>query len=104
MIKAKFYMTPDGAYESYKIEGHAEFDVPGKDLVCAGVSAAAYGVANSILSLTECKPNFSIEDGFMHVTDICDTEDVQLLVQSLEITLISLESEYNQFIRVIKKQ
>ena len=42
---------------SFVVEGHAEYDVPGKDMVCAAVSAVTVGTCNSIESLTGVIPH-----------------------------------------------
>ncbi len=45
-------LAPDSPQiSSFVVEGHAEYDVPGKDLVCAAVSAVTVGTYNSIESL-----------------------------------------------------
>ena len=50
-------LAPDSPQiSSFVVEGHAEYDVPGKDLVCAAVSAVTFGTNNSIESLTGVIP------------------------------------------------
>jgi uncharacterized protein YsxB (DUF464 family) len=46
----------DGKIMSYRSEGHANYDVHGKDIVCAGVSAVKFGTSNSIEALLGIAP------------------------------------------------
>lgn len=63
MITAR-YTTEDGKY-TLTVEGHAGYDEPGKDIVCAGVSALVY----ALLGWLEDHPedteyvDMSMEDG-----------------------------------------
>lgn len=104
MIKATFIVNDDNQYVGFHMNGHADFDEHGKDIVCAGASAVAYGIFNSVLSLTKTKPTFQIEDGLMNVTDISDSEDVQLLMRSLEVSLETIEAEYKTYISISKQR
>lgn len=86
------------------MDGHADFDEHGKDIVCAGASAVAYGIFNSVLALTGDKPLFHIEDGLMDVKNISTSDDVQLLMRSLEVSLETIEAEYKQYISISKRR
>ncbi|WP_437177576.1 ribosomal-processing cysteine protease Prp [Heyndrickxia camelliae] len=49
--------STDGKIMSFQSEGHAYYDEPGKDIVCAGVSAVTFGTVNSIEALLGIVPN-----------------------------------------------
>jgi uncharacterized protein len=51
----------DGKIMSYRSEGHANYDVHGKDIVCAGVSAVKFGTSNSIEALLGIAPKHTID-------------------------------------------
>lgn len=38
----------DDRISEFKISGHADYDEPGKDIVCSAVSAASIGTINAI--------------------------------------------------------
>ncbi len=102
MIKATFIVNEDNQYVGFHMNGHANFDEHGKDIVCAGASAVAYGIFNSVLALTNTKPTFKIEDGLMDVKNISTSDDVQLLIRSLEVSLETIEAEYKNYISISK--
>lgn len=56
MIKVTINRNSTGRIDSFTMSGHAEYDVPGKDIVCAGASAVAFGTINSIYALCKVEP------------------------------------------------
>ena len=90
---------------SFVVEGHAEYDVPGKDLVCAAVSAVTFGTYNSIESLTGIIPIHEMEPGLLDVTipdiavsDHAKNAQVQLLLESMIVMLQTIEQNYGDYI------
>ncbi|CAH1214856.1 ribosomal-processing cysteine protease Prp [Paenibacillus sp. LjRoot153] len=92
---------------SFVVEGHAEYDVPGKDLVCAAVSAISVGTCNSIESLTGVIPIHEMEPGLLDVT-IPDSArampetwgQVQLIIESMVVMLQTIEQTYGDYITI----
>ncbi|MEC0225580.1 ribosomal-processing cysteine protease Prp [Paenibacillus alba] len=92
---------------SYVVAGHAEYDVPGKDLVCAAVSAVSVGTFNSIESLTGVIPIHEMERGLLDVTipestrDMVETwNQVQLILESMVVMLQTIEQNYGDYITI----
>jgi uncharacterized protein YsxB (DUF464 family) len=92
---------------SFVVEGHAEYDVPGKDLVCAAVSAVSVGTINSIVSLTGVIPIHEMERGLVDVTipesarEIPETwNQVQLIIESMVVMLQTIEQTYGDYITI----
>lgn len=104
MIQATFIVNDSDQFIGFHMNGHANFDEHGKDIVCAGASAVAYGIFNSVLALTNNKPEFEIEDGLMDVKNISTRDDVQLLMKSLKVSLETIEAEYNEYISISKRR
>ena len=52
MIKV-VYGLEDNYYNYLKVKGHAEYDVKGKDLVCAAVSSIIFGFMNALDELNK---------------------------------------------------
>jgi len=107
MIRAKIERTADGFVQAYTIDGHAQYDEPGKDIVCAGVSAVAVGTYNAIESLLGLKPKYVMGNGFMHVDvsglriDSAETrEKLNLLLESMIVMLRTIEQSYGEYITV----
>jgi uncharacterized protein YsxB (DUF464 family) len=89
---------------SFVVEGHAEYDVPGKDLVCAAVSAVSVGTINSIVSLTGVIPIHEMERGLVDVTipeSAPETwNQVQLIIESMVVMLQTIEQTYGDYITI----
>lgn len=92
---------------SFVVEGHAEYDVPGKDLVCAAVSAVTFGTYNSIESLTGVIPIHEMERGLMDVTIPESTRSlpetwnkVQLILESMVVMLQTIADNYGDYITI----
>ena len=50
---------------SFAIEGHAKFANPGKDIICAGVSAVSVGTVNAIEELAGVELPASMKNGWL---------------------------------------
>ena len=93
-IKAK-----NGNINSIKISGHAGYDVSGKDIVCAAVSALALNTINSIHEFTEDKYSCSQDEKkglieFIIVSDI--SKESALLLNALFLGLKGIEQNYGK--------
>ncbi|MGG1555497.1 ribosomal-processing cysteine protease Prp [Paenibacillus ferrarius] len=92
---------------SFVVEGHAEYDVPGKDLVCAAVSAITVGTYNSIETLTGVIPIHEMEPGLMDISfadsarlDSGTWSQVQLIIESMVVMLQTIEDNYGDYITI----
>lgn len=86
------------------VDGHADYAEHGSDIVCAGVSAVVIGILNSIDKLDD-DVVFDIsmsEDITGHITyrSINSTDKEQLLLNSLIISLQTIEENYLEFIKI----
>ncbi|MFZ3588317.1 ribosomal-processing cysteine protease Prp [Bacillus sp. DJP31] len=106
MIEITITRSLNRLLQSVTIEGHAEFDEPGKDIVCAGVSAVSFGAANAVEEL--CGVVLQVEQGksgFLRF--VIPTNDsgiiqdkVQLLMESMLVSLQTIERSYSDFITI----
>jgi uncharacterized protein YsxB (DUF464 family) len=99
MIKAVINRNSSGLIESFTLSGHADFDVHGKDIVCAGASA--------IHKLTGITPIVEQggDGGFLsfqlpHELGQKAGEQAQLLLEGMLISLQSIELNYGHFIKI----
>ncbi|USK91508.1 ribosomal-processing cysteine protease Prp [Rossellomorea marisflavi] len=97
--------TTNGKITSYKSEGHAYYDEPGKDIVCAGVSAIIFGTYNSIEALLGIVSKHTIHAGFFRVDiperiDPKTFEQAQLLLESMVVMLNSIQESYGEFLTI----
>jgi|HigsolmetaAR203D_1030402.scaffolds.fasta_scaffold00079_49 hypothetical protein len=87
--------------------GHAQFDEPGKDLVCAGVSTVAFGTVNAVEALVgielDCVTDEAEGRFEFRTPDVRDSgkaEHLQLLLESMVVMLETIEQSYGQYIQV----
>lgn len=97
------YTFNEKTYE-IKVSGHANYDVKGKDIVCASVSTAVIISANLITKFNE-KENvkLNIEDGYFHLKVINLTANIKTILDNLIWTLQELEKQYTKYIKYQKE-
>jgi hypothetical protein len=105
MIKVSIERNGDGSIRSFTVKGHAFYADPGKDIVCAGVSAVTVGTVNAIEELAGVELAAKMKDGFLQasVPELPEgnTPDrVQLLLESMLVMLRSIEETYGDYITV----
>lgn len=107
MIQVHFERTSEGAIHSFTMTGHADSGPYGYDLVCAGASAVSFGSVNAIHEVAGVELNVDMTDngGFLScsVPDNLreeDSERVQILLEGLRISLMTMEEQYSRFIHV----
>lgn len=103
-----FRRSDDRRIESFAVEGHAKYAKPGKDIVCAGVSAVTVGTVNAIEALTGLELPAEMRNGWLR-SDIPATgnpatdERVQLLLESMAVMLDTISESYGKYV-VIQEQ
>ncbi|MGD6832068.1 ribosomal-processing cysteine protease Prp [Sutcliffiella halmapala] len=108
MIKVTIKRNDQHAIDSFTITGHANFAKKGSDIVCAGVSAVSFGAVNSIISLLSVTPQIEQgADGFLRCTIPQDLEEstkekIQLLLESMVVSLETIERDYGNYITISK--
>ena len=100
MITAKFEYKGEDIV-AYEISGHASSDSPGKDLVCAGVSAVAFGLTNALIGLGLDEDRVQLDDGYLRVDTTNADEDMNALIYGLIVSLETIEREHDEYLSVI---
>ncbi|WP_456278126.1 ribosomal-processing cysteine protease Prp [Bacillus sp. AK128] len=106
MIEIDIIRASNQHLKSVTISGHAEYDEPGKDIVCAGVSAVTFGAANAVEEL--CGIALQVEQGksgFLRfiipsVHDGDKLEKVHFLLEGMLVSLKTIEESYSDFIKI----
>ncbi|MEI7025248.1 ribosomal-processing cysteine protease Prp [Paenibacillus sp. y28] len=98
----------DRSIVSFRVEGHADFAVAGKDIVCAGVSAVTVGTVNAIEALLDIELPCEMENGLLDVSVPAGIEanryqQTQLLLESMVVMLQSIQESYGKYIRITEK-
>lgn len=98
MIKVNVKRKNKIVYEIV-IKGHANYDVAGKDIVCAAVSSMAITTINAILCLDE-SIDYEDNSGFIKIRVLKDTEINNKLLDNLVIMLEELRVQYPKNIEI----
>ena len=112
MINVEFIKNKDNQFLSFIINGHANYDDYGNDIVCSAVSAVSIGTVNSIVSIAKFKPNVYKKNkgGYLKVSiPIKDVNNSQLyisqiLLNSLYIELQGISKNYPKNVLVKLKK
>ncbi len=99
MINVKIYVTGE-EIRGFKVEGHALFDDPGKDIVCAAVSILTINTINAIDTFVKDEKkdvavdetNGSIECVFLEKP----CSDTKLLVDTFILGIKGIREEYGR--------
>jgi len=95
----------DGTIDGFSSRGHAGYADHGEDIVCAAISAVTVGTVNSIEALTGVEMKTKMKDGFLsaRLPDLPENspkEQVQLLLESMQVMLASIEESYGEYIKI----
>lgn len=102
MINAIFYNN-NNFYYSFRVEGHSDYNIAGKDIVCAAVSSAVEMTINAIKNVIGEKINLEIDD---IRAIVCfelinkDNEVASLFIKSLCNHLVNISEVYPDNIKI----
>lgn len=91
MIKTKF-LSVDDHYVSFSVEGHSDYDVKGKDIVCAAVSALVQHTARFLAK--HCGAIVEKQQARLNVRLPLPSELSDLLVKELYESIKDIQSQY----------
>ncbi|MBU5427202.1 ribosomal-processing cysteine protease Prp [Tissierella pigra] len=107
MIVAKIFRDEENKIKKYTIEGHANYDSYGKDIVCAAMSVLSHTTLLSLMELCGIDEKtiiYSIDDrGFLSVELPKDIEEnkldkTQILLESLVVGIKSIIESYPEYV------
>ena len=87
--------------ERIEISGHAGYAEPGKDIVCAGVTALTQTLIQSIENLTDDKIEYRISPGKAEIEYRNLSEKSKTLVDSFFIGVCLIADEFPDYIRIV---
>lgn len=82
------------------IKGHADSSNESIDMVCAQVSAISVGMLNAIDFFCEDACDIQMESGYISIHVIKDSKDLQVLLETLQIQLQTVEQTNYKYIQV----
>jgi len=112
MIKVIIYKH-DNLTVGFKLNGHADYDYSGRDIVCSAVSILVLNTYNSIESLTIDKKQFTTNidkknkgnlSFILNSKNYQCSEKTRVLLDSLELGLCGIENEYSDYLSITFKE
>lgn len=107
MTECIFTQNKSKNIKEFEITGHTGFDIEGKDVLCAAVSALVSHTIGSIHEFSDVACANLVDDKKPSVTFILteneDDEYAQLFLKSLASSLEELEFKYPKEIKVLFK-
>lgn len=100
MIKVEFFGKKP--VYGYHITGHSDAAPDGPEVICAGVSSAAYMTANLITEVIGLNPKLKAVEGDMYLKLQTEQEAARCddILQGLRLHLSSLAEQYPKYIKV----
>lgn len=86
--------------ECIEISGHAGYAEPGKDIVCAAVTALTQTLIQSIENLTDDKIEYRISPGKVEVEYRNLSEKSKTLVDSFFVGICLIAEEFPEYVKV----
>ena len=109
MIRAEM-LRSRGRLVGFHCVGHANFDEPGKDIVCSAVSALTTAIADGIVEVVKVQADVSMDESHgSHLILPADTggeelDKAELLLKTLQQGLRAIEQEYPKNLKVCIKE
>ena len=101
MIQVRFERH-GGEYAAVAVCGHAGFDDPGRDIVCAGVTSAVQLVVNGITEVLGLPADCQVGEGSISLRlPPRSRADASDWMRALYLHLGLLEEEYGAYINVV---
>ena len=93
-----------GVLESILIKGHANYDIYGKDIVCASVSALTLCTINNISVLEDNTIKITMNDNEFKIEVIKATKINTKLLNNMIKSLSQLEAKYSKNIKILYRR
>ena len=107
MIQAEFreWIAKDGTSLELKVDGHANYDEHGRDIVCAGVSAITQALTGFIENHDECEGECQENacGGHMHIYALRSDAKVEAAFEMAFIGLLQIEMAHPEYLTVTKR-
>lgn len=104
MITVTIYRNKHEEIMGFEVKGHANSDIPGKDLVCCAVSVTTIGAVHAIEKVALVSPLVvEKKDGYLCIKysyrDQGD-EKAQTILESMAVILHSIQDEHPKYVQV----
>ena len=83
-----------------KISGHANYDVYGKDIVCASVSSIITTTVNIIMNIDDSAIKYQDDGKVITIEKLNNNDLIQTILDTMISMLKDLENQYNKNIKI----
>ncbi|HQB32107.1 MAG TPA: ribosomal-processing cysteine protease Prp [Erysipelotrichaceae bacterium] len=99
MVKVRI-VKKDGLIISLEISGHANGGQYGQDLVCAGVSCVAIGLANALDRLADECCTIAVTENLVSIRVLNSEKTIQTILQTGIIQFQTIEEKFPENIKI----
>ena len=93
-------VTRNHAQYSLHVQGHAEFDNYGSDIICAGVSSIVFGGINALGQYLDSSEWFQIKGNTIRIMiDKCNHE-IDIILETILWQLKTMEDSFPENIKI----
>ena len=85
------------------IKGHADYDIHGKDIVCASVSSIVMTTINNIIAIDEVGITYTESNALIKIKKLNDNKNVDKILNNLIRMLEELSEQYPKNIKIEKR-
>lgn len=85
------------------VSGHSGYEERGKDIVCASVSSIVITTINAIIEIDSDAIDYSDLDNKIIIRILKEDEIVNKLINNMILLLESLEKDYKEYIKIIRR-
>lgn len=86
-----------------EIRGHAEYDEPGRDIVCSSISSITTTTVNAILMFHDDTIKYKVKEGLVTINILKEEETTKKLLDNMINLFSELEENYPKNIKVERK-
>lgn len=103
MIKIEFYSGINGLC-GFEVNGHANLNEDGDDILCAFASSACLMAANTVTDVIGLDADAQSDDGYLKLMILENAAKAQDILKGLKLHMTELEREYPNNIKVINRR
>ncbi|NBL00292.1 MAG: ribosomal-processing cysteine protease Prp [Erysipelotrichia bacterium] len=102
MVKVEVVLQKQQVKE-ITVKNHANSGEYGQDLVCAGVSCITFGILNTLNELYENACDLIVNEAYVKIVNKeVMNENVQTILKTMYIQLLTMEKKYGKYIKLMK--
>jgi len=109
MIKVEIKRSKKGDVQSFSINGHANAEVYGRDIVCAAISVLSQTTLLGLHEIAKINIDYNIQDGNLvcklpiNMTDE-ERQKASLLLETMIIGIKNIYESYSEYIVIHDKE